>query len=338
MEDYVKKLAELKVQQDALASEREKNQDQAFNVNMVGALGDAFSNRQTAGNFWLGKMNPQKSVSGITNKFADNVLNRTKNREQEIARTRDMYDKFQMMKAQNEMNKGNQIDLLKEKTRSDKDLLGMRSQSAKEIAEMKQAQKGTVGQQTLDREFAKDFNEWTSGKRENAKSEIEKLKNVAKMLENKDLTTGMFTGLMPDRFTSDALLQARADVNSTVMNSLRAILGAQFTEKEGERIIKNTWNEGDSTENNLARVQRLAQDLEAQAKAKDVKADYFSKKGSLQDFGGEKMGSMAVAESMSEKPQQEASAQSGPKVGVVENGYRFKGGDASDPSNWEKVK
>lgn len=39
-----------------------------------------------------------------------------------------------------------------------------------------------------------------------------------------------------------------------------------------------------------------------------------------------------------EKPETPAAAPSGPKVGTVENGYRYKGGDPSKPASWEKVK
>lgn len=92
------------------------------------------------------------------------------------------------------------------------------------------------------------------------------------------------TGFWPDRMTSDDVLKARADVQSTVMNSLRAILGAQFTEKEGERIIKNTWNESDSTENNLARIERLVTDLESKANAKDAQSKYYEGNRTLSGY------------------------------------------------------
>lgn len=140
------------------------------------------------------------------------------------------------------------------------------------------------GVKALDRDFAKDYNEWTSGGSKIAQTEIQKLRGIANDLKGGAVTTGGLTGVFPDRMTSDSVLKARADVQSTVMNSLRAILGAQFTEKEGERIIKNTWNEGDSTENNLARVNRLVGDLESKANAKSAKARYFEKNGTLHGF------------------------------------------------------
>ena len=77
----------------------------------------------------------------------------------------------------------------------------------------------------------------------------------------------------------------RSDVQSTVMNSLRAILGAAFTEKEGERVIRNTWNEADTTANNISRLNRLVENLKAQADDKDQKVGFYEQNsGSLSGF------------------------------------------------------
>lgn len=142
----------------------------------------------------------------------------------------------------------------------------------------------TEGQKVADREFAKENDGWTSGGAKAAKLEINKLKSVAKRIQDGGVSTGMFTGLLPDRLTSNEVLSARSDVGSTIMASLRPILGAQFTEKEGERVIKNTWNEADSTENNLKRIQRLISDLEGRARDKDLKSEYFNEHGTLVGF------------------------------------------------------
>lgn len=150
----------------------------------------------------------------------------------------------------------------------------------------KQQKGGKVGQDALDRDFAKDYNDWTSGGAKIARNEINKLSSVISDLKNKKVTTGGLTGLFPDQITSDKVLSARANVQSTVMNSLKAILGAQFTEKEGERIIKNTWNEADSTENNIARLERLVMDLENQANDKDKKSIYYEQGGTLTGYKG----------------------------------------------------
>lgn len=158
--------------------------------------------------------------------------------------------------------------------------LGLKREEMKQKASSTKAAP-TEGQKTTDREFAKDYNEWTSGGAELAASEIGKLDAVAKNLKAGKVTTGGLTGAFPDRITSSGVLKARADVQSTIMNSLRAILGAQFTEKEGDRVIKNTWNEADTTENNLARIERLVSDLKAKAAAKESKASYFAEHGTL---------------------------------------------------------
>lgn len=142
----------------------------------------------------------------------------------------------------------------------------------------------TKGDISVDQKFAPDYNEWTSGGGDVALNEINKLKGVADRLRSKEVTTGGLTGMFPDRITSEKVLSARADIESTIMKSLRALLGAQFTEKEGQRVINATWNEADTTENNLERVNRLVSDLESQAKAKNAKAHYFQQHGTLKGF------------------------------------------------------
>lgn len=148
------------------------------------------------------------------------------------------------------------------------------------------AAKPTPGQETVDKTFAKEYDSWSSGGASRALTEIDKLDAVAKALEKRTVTTGFLTGVFPDRITSDKVLSARSDVQSSVMSSLRETLGAQFTEKEGERVIKNTWNEADSTENNLARINRLVSNLRADAEAKAAKAKYFEQNGTLVGYRG----------------------------------------------------
>jgi hypothetical protein len=145
--------------------------------------------------------------------------------------------------------------------------------------------KGTEGQRAVDKDFAKDYNEWSAGGAKIARTEIDKLKGVAQKLRNNEISLGRENRLIPDLLADNDRLGARADVQSTVMNSLRALLGAQFTEKEGQRIIENTWNENDSEENNQARVDRLIKDLENQANDKDAKARLYERTGSIKGLG-----------------------------------------------------
>lgn len=143
----------------------------------------------------------------------------------------------------------------------------------------------TDGQKSVDKDFAKDYNEWTSGGSKSAREEISKLEALAGKLRSADVTTGGLTGMFPDRMTSNSLLGARADIRSSITKSLRQIYGASFTEGEGNRVIADTWNEADSTENNLKRLERLVVDLKNQAGAKDKKASHFEQNdGSLANY------------------------------------------------------
>lgn len=247
-------------------------------------------------------------------------------------------DNLERMKIESSIQKDNE------------DLKLTRAKTAKELSDLKYSQNKaglTEGQKAVDKDFAKDYNDWTSGGSENARIEINKLKNVVSNLKKGNVSTGGMTGVLGDRFTSNNVLAARADVQSTVMNSLRSILGAQFTEKEGERIIKNTWNEADSTENNIARLNRLIDNLNAQANDKDLKAKYYEQVGSLAGLNKLSRDNNSQNQDYINKPSKDilggTEANAGqysqmPKKGAIDGGYVFIGGDPANPSNWKRAK
>ena len=72
---------------------------------------------------------------------------------------------------------------------------------------------------------------------------------------------------------------------------MREVLGAQFTEKEGERLIKRAYNPTLSEEENVKRVKRLVEQIRLAAAAKESAAKYVEKKGTLKGWTG-KMPSM----------------------------------------------
>ena len=182
----------------------------------------------------------------------------------------------------------NEIDTLSNtKLKTAAEIQKINAETSKTRAEASGRGGMTAGQKKLDEAYAKDYNDWTSGGAKAAASEISKIRDVIGSLKNKEVTTGGMTGMFPDQMTSNSVLKVRSDVQSTIMSSLRAIMGASFTEKEGERVIKNTWNESDSTENNIARLERLVGNLESQANDNNKKAELFGRSGSISKLANE---------------------------------------------------
>lgn len=151
----------------------------------------------------------------------------------------------------------------------------------KEVA----AAKPTEAQKVIDREFGKDYSTWVGGGAERAKTEVKKLKDVINNIKAGNVSLGKTNFLVPDILADSERIKARADVESSVMSSLRPILGAQFTEEEGKRVIRNTWNENDTEENNVRRLEKLVNDLENDIRTKTDRAKFYEASGgSLKDY------------------------------------------------------
>lgn len=244
------------------------------------SVSEAANKRKAMIEDYLTKKNLYESVEGQSNRLADQQI------------TKDQHDdETAYRRSQDAINNQFRENEFKAKTAHNAAVLAQNSANKQADLDAK----ATEGQKTFDKEFAKDYNEWTSGGRETAQSEITKLKAVRDKLEGGGIDLGKTNALIPDIFADSDRIGARADVESSVMSSLRQIMGAAFTENEGKRVINATWNENDTAENNLARLNRLIGKLESDAKAKDAKASYFeANKGSMSGYKAG--GSMSVPE------------------------------------------
>lgn len=170
-------------------------------------------------------------------------------------------------------------------------------QMANAIAQQKidakagEAKKLTKGQEAVDREFGKEYAEYVAaGGFSDVAKQVKQLEQVQSELEKKGNDyTGPAVGLIPDKaraFTNPAAVSAKNKVEEVAQRNLRLVLGAQFTQVEGERLIARAYNPSLPPEENAARVKALAEQIKTAAKQKAEAADYFEKNGTLSGWSG----------------------------------------------------
>lgn len=149
------------------------------------------------------------------------------------------------------------------------------------------------GRKKIDELFAETYESWVTGGFADVFAQVDQLDGVARQLESGAPITGPMIGAaektMPESlfaYTYPDALAARDAVTEVAQRSLREILGAQFTEKEGERLIARTYNMNASPQENAVRVRRLLEKVKAMAEAKQKAVDYFNQNGSLEGYDG----------------------------------------------------
>ena len=148
----------------------------------------------------------------------------------------------------------------------------------------------TPAQKKVDESFAKDYNEFIAqGGQADAKKQINQLEEVIGKLGETDTATGRIIGLAPkmlrDIITPEgSALQDSAE--EVIQRNLRLILGAQFTEKEGERLIARAYNPRLSEEENARRLTNLVSQMKEAFKNKAEAVEYYEQNGTLKGFKG----------------------------------------------------
>ena len=154
----------------------------------------------------------------------------------------------------------------------------------------------------LDQAYVGDYIEFTTGMSADAAKSLDELDEVVKVLRGgSDTLTGPIIGSITSidipyvgnvgKAIQDIVWPTGANVKeiveSTIQRSLRPILGAQFTEKEGERLIQRVYNPRLEEHINADRLDRLILSLRRGYMEKVRAAEYYAKNGTLFGYEGQ---------------------------------------------------
>jgi hypothetical protein len=149
----------------------------------------------------------------------------------------------------------------------------------------------SVLQEEVDKKYAPIMLEWNGGKGSDTMAQLDSLKPVMDALSSNGgkPITGLAEGVLPDfmlAVLNPEALNSRELVEGVLQRNLRAVLGAQFTDNEGTRLIKRGYNAMLSPEVNAQRVSRLITQMTIAAEQQQAMADYAGKYGTLKGYEG----------------------------------------------------
>jgi hypothetical protein len=144
----------------------------------------------------------------------------------------------------------------------------------------------TPGQAELDKKAADDVSEWKTTGGANATKAISSVQNAIGIMQKDPSATGLMTavreGVLPQavaNWWNPNTTVARAAMRETVQSTLRATLGAQFTEKEGVDLMNRAFDPSLPVAVNIQRAQAILEQVTQVAANRQEMADYFDKNG-----------------------------------------------------------
>lgn len=150
--------------------------------------------------------------------------------------------------------------------------------------------KPTPGQTQLEKDFAKEYSDWTAkGGMATAQKNLNSLQEAIDSLKSGKATTGGAYGYIPDFFGAKSKIMpessnAEQQARSTVTGLLRQTLGAQFTEKEGERIFNQNYDASLPVQKNIEKLTALKDQLTSSISEKQSMMDQFEKTGKITGY------------------------------------------------------
>lgn len=143
-----------------------------------------------------------------------------------------------------------------------------------------------------DKDAATNAVEWAvQGKRDDVAKSLDQLREAQARLESgadnlSGPLVGSWLGQQIAPMVNPESIVTREAIEEVVQRNLRLVLGAQFTEKEGERLISRAFNPKLQEPENAKRVGRLLRSIEDAAAAREAATQYFMQNGTLVGWNG----------------------------------------------------
>lgn len=150
--------------------------------------------------------------------------------------------------------------------------------------------KPKINYSPVDRDYAKDYNEWTGrGQATYQKNRglLQRSLDTLKSLKDNSMASGRLAGTAPDWLRSDESIRLQSDIREAAQGALKGTLGPQFTEREGERIMNAAYNPKLPPSENAAKVQRALNEVDGNARLANSKAKHWEKRGTLDGYESE---------------------------------------------------
>jgi hypothetical protein len=173
---------------------------------------------------------------------------------------------------------------------------------------------------------------------------IIKLKDALNALNDPSkILTGPVIGQMPDlimAFLNPEAVDTREAVEAVVQRNLKAVLGGQFTEREGEKLIKRAYNPLMPREINAKRLRILIEQMERAAEMQDARYNWMHDPslgdGSMRGFTGELPTREDFWTALSANQMGDIVCDSG-EDNVNRKCWTYQGGDDKLESSWKLV-
>lgn len=153
----------------------------------------------------------------------------------------------------------------------------------------------TPGQEALDKEFAKNYAEYKAqGGYADVQKSLDQLRSARDDLtaaqdDPEGGVSGSRIGITPDFIlaaVNPKAVDTREKIQEVAQRNLRLVLGAQFTEKEGERLINRVYNPKLEESANAERLDRLFKQIDLAAQVREDASNYFEQNGTLKGWQG----------------------------------------------------